>query len=162
MSPGVLKVVLPVTILLGASVVSFLLIQARPAAQQTAAPPPALLVSIATAAREPVQFQVRSHGTVSPRTETGLVSEVAGQIVEVDWVADRHLQGASSNTDRKYVKTAGQRFVQELSRIHRQVALIQVREWKGELLGEQLHDHPSINESLPLKLIDKRRFIAAR
>ncbi|MEM8768537.1 MAG: efflux RND transporter periplasmic adaptor subunit [Pseudomonadota bacterium] len=83
MSRGVLKIVLPVAILLGAVAISFLLIQARPAAQQTAAPPPALLVAIATAVREPVQFQIRSHGTVSPRTETTLVSEVAGQIVEV-------------------------------------------------------------------------------
>ena len=83
MNRGVLKVVLPVAILLGAMVISFLLIQARPAAQQTAAAPPALLVSVASAARESVQFRVRSHGTVSPRTETVLVSEVAGQIVEV-------------------------------------------------------------------------------
>ncbi len=83
MNRAVLKFVLPVAILLGAVAISFLLIQARPAAQQTAAPPPALLVSVAAASRSPVRFQIRSQGAVTPRTETTLVSEVAGQIVEV-------------------------------------------------------------------------------
>jgi RND family efflux transporter MFP subunit len=66
-----------------ASIVALVLIQSRPKAAQTAAPAPALLVSVASAVREPVRFVVRTQGAVSPRTETTLVSEVAGQIVEV-------------------------------------------------------------------------------
>ncbi len=78
-----LKVILPIVFLLAATAASFVMIQSRPEAMQKSAPPPALLVSVATAKREPVQFQVRSQGAVTPRTETTLVSEVAGQIVEV-------------------------------------------------------------------------------
>lgn len=78
-----LKIFLPLAFILIASAVALLLIQSRPKAAQTAAPAPSLLVSVASAAREPVRFVVRTQGAVSPRTETTLVSEVAGQIVEV-------------------------------------------------------------------------------
>ncbi|TNF85765.1 MAG: efflux RND transporter periplasmic adaptor subunit [Gammaproteobacteria bacterium] len=78
-----LKILLPVAFILVATIVALILIQSRPKAAQTAAPAPALLVTVASAAREPVRFVVRTQGAVSPRTETILVSEVAGQIVEV-------------------------------------------------------------------------------
>lgn len=78
-----LKVILPIVFLLAATAASFVMIQSRPEAMHSPAPPPALLVSVATAVRKPIQFMVRSQGAVSPRTETTLVSEVAGQIVEV-------------------------------------------------------------------------------
>lgn len=78
-----LKIILPIVFLLAATAASFVMIQSRPEAMHKPTPPPALLVAVATAVREPVQFVVRSQGAVSPRTETTLVSEVAGQIVEV-------------------------------------------------------------------------------
>jgi len=78
-----LKILLPIAFILIASAVALVLIQSRPKAAQTAAPAPALLVSVASAVREPVRFVVHTQGAVSPRTETTLVSEVAGQIVEV-------------------------------------------------------------------------------
>ena len=78
-----MKILLPIAFILLASTVALVLIQTRPKAAQVAAPAPALLVSVASAAREPVSFIVRTQGAVSPRTETTLVSEVAGQIVEV-------------------------------------------------------------------------------
>ena len=78
-----LKVILPIAFLLVATLGSFVMIQSRPKAMQSAAPPPAMLVSIASAVREPVRFVVCSQGSVTPRTETTLVSEVSGQIVEV-------------------------------------------------------------------------------
>ena len=78
-----LKVILPIAFLMAAIMASFVMIQSRPAAMQKAVPPPALLVSVSTAVREPVRFMIRSQGSVSPRTETVLVSEVAGQIVGV-------------------------------------------------------------------------------
>ena len=80
---GLLKVLLPVVFLAVAVGASFVMIQSRPEAMQKPAPPPSLLVSVAVAEREPVRFTVSSRGSVSPRTETTLVSEVAGQIVEV-------------------------------------------------------------------------------
>ena len=78
-----LKVILPIVFLLVASAVSFVMIQSRPAAMQKSVPPPVLLVSVSTAVRESIRFRIRSRGTVSPRTETTLISEVSGQIVEV-------------------------------------------------------------------------------
>jgi len=78
-----LKVLLPIAFLLAAVLASFVMIQSRPAAMQKSVPAPVLLVSVSTAVREPVRFMVRSQGSVSPRTETTLISEVSGQIVEV-------------------------------------------------------------------------------
>ena len=78
-----LKFILPVAFLALASLISFVLVQSRPAAMLQAPQPPALLVSTLVAERESVTFKVESQGSVTPRTETTLVSEVAGQIIEV-------------------------------------------------------------------------------
>ncbi len=45
--------------------------------------PPAFLVGVETATREPVTFEIISQGTASPRISTTLVSEVSGQITNV-------------------------------------------------------------------------------
>ena len=79
----ILKIILPVAFIVAAVVASFAMIQARPDAPKEAAPKPALLVSVATARKEPIQFVISSRGLVSPRTQTTLVSEVSGQISEV-------------------------------------------------------------------------------
>ena len=79
----ILKIILPVAFIVAAVVASFAMIQARPETPKEAVPKPALLVSVATARREPIKFVVRSRGLVSPRTQTTLVSEVSGQIAEV-------------------------------------------------------------------------------
>lgn len=86
------KVILPVAILVVASVIALVLIQSRPAAMQQPAARPSLLVDTVVAAREPVVFTVESQGSVTPRTETTLVSEVSGQITEV---ADAFVVGGS-------------------------------------------------------------------
>lgn len=78
-----LKFILPVAFLALASLISFALIQSRPAAMVQPPQPPALLVSTLLAQRQPVTFSVESQGLVTPRTETTLMSEVAGRIVEV-------------------------------------------------------------------------------
>lgn len=79
----ILKIILPVAFIVAAVVASFAMIQARPETPKEAVPKPALLVSVATARREPIEFIVRSRGLVSPRTQTTLVSEVSGQISAV-------------------------------------------------------------------------------
>ena len=83
MSRG-LKIALPIAFLSIAVLAATILIQSRPAAMQRAVEPPSLLVNVIEASREPVVFRVASQGSVTPRTATVLVSEVAGQIVEVD------------------------------------------------------------------------------
>ena len=79
----ILKIILPVAFIVAAVLASFAMIQTRPEAPKEAVPRPALLVSVATARRAPVEFVVRSRGLVSPRTQTTLVSEVSGQISAV-------------------------------------------------------------------------------
>ena len=78
-----LKVLLPVVFLAVATGASFVMIQSQPEAMPKPAPAPSLLVAVAVAERQPTQFTVTSRGSVSPRTETTLVSEVSGQIVAV-------------------------------------------------------------------------------
>ena len=76
------KIVLPLGILVAAALLSWL-VAARQQPERKPAPPPSLLVDVATAEREPVTFVVHSQGVVTARTRTTLVSEVSGQIVEV-------------------------------------------------------------------------------
>ena len=74
---------LSLVLVLVAALVVVGLITLRQPAPRVASAPPAVLVDVAVARREPVTFVVRSHGVVTPRTRTTLVSEVSGQIVEV-------------------------------------------------------------------------------
>lgn len=76
-------VLLSLLAILAAGLGAVALVALRPQAVRVPVQPPAVLVDVAVAQREPVTFQVRSHGVVTARTRTTLVSEVAGQIVEV-------------------------------------------------------------------------------
>lgn len=76
------KIILPILILAGAVLVSWL-VAARQEPERKPAPAPSLLVDVAVAQRQPVTFVVTTQGTVTARTRTTLVSEVSGQIVEV-------------------------------------------------------------------------------
>ena len=62
---------------------AFVMIQTRAAPTQLEREIPVLLVDAIEARREPVIFRVNTQGAVTPRTESILVSEVSGQIVEV-------------------------------------------------------------------------------
>ena len=77
------KIILPVLIIASASVAAWALINARPEVATAPVAPPALLVDVVQAKRDPVTFSVRSQGSVAPRTQTTLVAEASGQIVEV-------------------------------------------------------------------------------
>lgn len=77
------KKILPVLIIVFASVAAGVLINARPEVATASVAPPALLVDVAQAKRNPVTFSVQSQGSVAPRTQTTLVAEASGQIVEV-------------------------------------------------------------------------------
>ncbi|MCH2333538.1 MAG: efflux RND transporter periplasmic adaptor subunit [Pseudomonadales bacterium] len=62
---------------------AFVMVQTRAAPTQMEREIPVLLVDAIEARREPVFFRVNTQGAVTPRTESNLVSEVSGQIVEV-------------------------------------------------------------------------------
>ena len=77
------KIALPFVILGLAVVAALAMFAARPEPQFNSPEPPSLLVEVQAIARQPVTFKVASQGTVSPRTQTTLVAEASGQIVEV-------------------------------------------------------------------------------
>ena len=77
------KKILPVLIIVFASMAAWALINARPEIATASVAPPALLVDVVQAKRNPVTFSVQSQGSVAPRTQTTLVAEASGQIVEV-------------------------------------------------------------------------------
>ncbi len=77
------KISLPFIILAGATALAVAMYAVRPEAQHTPVPPPTLLVEVASIETQPVQHMVRSQGTVAPRTQTTLVAEAQGQIIEV-------------------------------------------------------------------------------
>ena len=77
------KIILPIVILLGCAGASFLLVKLREVPVTQVAEPPSLLVEVASAYSQPVEFTVSSQGTVGPRTQTNLVAEASGQIIEV-------------------------------------------------------------------------------
>ncbi|MBT5680639.1 MAG: hypothetical protein HOJ09_01155, partial [Gammaproteobacteria bacterium] len=78
-----IKSILPVVILLAFVGLSGVLMNAREAPEKIAVEPPSLLVDIATANRQPVEFSISSQGTVGARTQTNLMAEASGQIIEV-------------------------------------------------------------------------------
>ena len=84
---GILKVLLrytlPVFVVLFGIGGCFFLFQSRPESAQKPPKPPAALVETAKAVKQPVTFRVQSQGSVSPRTQTTLIPEVSGEIVEV-------------------------------------------------------------------------------
>lgn len=79
----VIRYGIPILVIAGGILVARAMILSRPEASTKPVLPPAVLVQIAVAEREPVTFSVQSQGSVSPRTQTILVSEVSGLIVKV-------------------------------------------------------------------------------
>jgi RND family efflux transporter MFP subunit len=77
------KILLPVLILGFFSALAFGMYLARPNPVKTAVAPASFFVEVAEAKKSVVNFKVDSQGSVSPRTETTLIAEASGQIVEV-------------------------------------------------------------------------------
>jgi multidrug efflux system membrane fusion protein len=77
------KLLYPIGVLLAGALVAFVLIKAKPSpeVQPPRVPPP--LVRAQVINRQNVRLRVHSQGTVAARTESGLLSQVAGQIVEI-------------------------------------------------------------------------------
>ncbi len=78
-----LKIVLPIAILIAAAIVTLIMLKSR--APVETRPPREYIPLVRVIAVEPSthQLEVTGHGTVRPRTEAALVSEVAGQVMEV-------------------------------------------------------------------------------
>ncbi len=74
---------IPVLVIFGAVTIAWLMISARPEASQTPAEQPTLLVNSFVVHPQDIEIEISASGTVEPHTETLLVSEVPGRILEV-------------------------------------------------------------------------------
>ncbi len=77
------KIALPFIFIAAAVIAAYAMIGTRTETQKVAVQAPTLLVQVAIARRQPVTFTVQSQGSVIPRTETTIVAEASGRIVEV-------------------------------------------------------------------------------
>ncbi len=78
-----MKKLFPVAIVAAAVIIALLMAQFKPRAQQSEAKHRAVAVTTERLQITEVELQVRSQGTVVPRTRTNLISEVSGVVVEV-------------------------------------------------------------------------------
>jgi hypothetical protein len=78
-----LKKLLPFVIIFASLAVFVMLRMARPEAEQSEPQQLLVVVDAMTVTVDDATITVASQGTVEPRTSTNLVSEVAGQVVEV-------------------------------------------------------------------------------
>ena len=117
------KVVLPIA-LVGIAVPTAMLFAARPEPERKAPPRPSLLVDVATVSRQPVTFVVHSQGAVTARTQTTLVSEVSGQIVEV---APAFVSGGFFKRGDVLVRIDPRNYETALKRVRSEVAKAQTK-----------------------------------
>jgi RND family efflux transporter MFP subunit len=95
------RVLLPVSILLLAIGTAILLVVLRPDPPASDPPPIAQLVETMTVQAEPVRYTINSQGTVRPRTETTLVSEVTGKVVKM---SDNFVVGGFFNAGEELLR----------------------------------------------------------
>jgi RND family efflux transporter MFP subunit len=88
--PPRLKKLLPLAIIAVAVVVMLALAAMRPKPPQRPAAPRVAAVEVVVVEQAPAGFEVRTQGTVQPRTQTTLVSEVGGTVLSV---ADNFVAG---------------------------------------------------------------------
>jgi RND family efflux transporter MFP subunit len=119
-----LRIILPLIIIAAGILIAFILIRSR--AKVEAEPvsflPP--LVRAATIKLQNYQLFVKSQGIVSPRTESELVSQVAGQVVEV---APQFAPGGFFFKDDILLKVDPRDYEFALSRLKAQVAQAKLR-----------------------------------
>ena len=127
-----IKLGLPVVILLAFAGLSGLLVNSRETPEKIAVEPPILLVDIATAYRQPVEFSISSQGTVGPRTQTNLMAEASGQIIEV---SEAFVSGGFFNTGDVLVRIDPRNYQSAVKKSRASVAKAETLLAKESALG---------------------------
>ena len=127
-----IKLGLPVVILLAFAGLSGLLVNSRETPEKIAVEPPSLLVDIATAYRQPVEFSISSQGTVGPRTQTNLMAEASGQIIEV---SEAFVSGGFFNTGDVLVRIDPRNYQSAVKKSRASVAKAETLLAKESALG---------------------------
>lgn len=79
----VAKILLPIVIIAAAGVAAYWMFQMEEKLDHKVLQPPVILVDVIKVKKRTVNISVKAQGTVTPRTQTTLVSEVSGMITEV-------------------------------------------------------------------------------
>ena len=149
------------TLVIGVSLISIIALLKPTPQRRASSPKPLLEVEVIVAYPTPMQVSIDSQGTVAPRREIDLVSQVSGRIVAV---ADNYANGGFFQADGKLVQIESAdydfsvtRAKAQLARAEEQVALEQgrsrqaKREWRD--LGDQTANtlflrQPQLNSAL--------------
>lgn len=139
-------VLTPFLILAGAYGVYSVLTQQPPRAMQVQFELPSILVQTGTASRQPTTYYVESRGTVSPRTQTTMVSEVAGQIVEV---SDAFVRGGFFKKGDLLMRIDPRNYETALKTAEAEVARVKTKlEQEQALAGYALQDWQRLKRSV--------------
>ena len=134
----VLRVLLPLIIVLAGALLALAMIKARPAVTPEAKEPATPLVRVAVVTPKDHRFVVTAQGTVTPRLEINLASEVPGKVVEI---APGFSTGGFFEEGEVLVKIDARDYELALARARAQLAEAQVR-----LLREQAEGEVARNE----------------
>lgn len=113
------KIILPFIILGFFSAVAVAMYWARPIPEKVAPELPSFFVEVAEAKKTVVNFEVQSQGSVSPRTETTLIAEASGQIVEV---SDAFVSGGFFNKGQVLIRIDPRNYESSVKRAKANVA----------------------------------------
>lgn len=113
------KLMLPVLVILVACLVAFVVLATAPEVKRGT--PEALLpaVRVMQAIPQDVQLQIRSQGTVMPRTESTLVPEVSGPVI---WVSPALASGGFFEADEPLIRIDARDYQTAVARARAEVA----------------------------------------
>ncbi|MGC9325591.1 MAG: efflux RND transporter periplasmic adaptor subunit [Desulfomonilia bacterium] len=119
-----LRILVPVGIILIGLVGAIVMVATRPKVEQRPVPflPP--LVRAQTVSYQDVQLSVNSQGTVTPRTETDLISQVAGTIITV---SPQFASGGFFEEDELLIRIDPRDYEYAIARLEADVAQSRVR-----------------------------------
>ena len=143
---GALKAVLPILVLAVGAIGAFAMYMSRSEPETTIPEVPVPLVRVQEIELRELQLSVESQGTVSPRTESVLVPEIAGRVI---WVAPSFASGGFFEADEPLLRIDPHDYRQAVVRARAEVARAELRlaqekaeaevarrEWKELGVGE--------------------------
>jgi RND family efflux transporter MFP subunit len=149
---------LPFAILAGAVLLMLLLASLRPKPPERTLPPRIPLVEVIEVAERPAGFEVRSQGTVQPRTQTALVSEVAGTVLAV---SPQFAAGGFFRAGELILRVDPKDYEVAVSRAEAQLANRQALLAQETARAEQAaRDWASIGRGAPSELVLRKPFVA--
>ena len=135
---NILKKLLPIIVILGSVLVAVILVKSKSSVETEPAKTTAKLIRVAKLESKTVQMNVRAQGTVVPRTESKLVSQVAGAVI---WVSPAFEAGGYFKKGEMLIKIDKSDYELALTQSALQVAQaelrLQIEEQEGKIAREE-------------------------